>query len=222
MTSSRPEIAPKPVLLFASQALVLALLLGYWPTPRAMQSDLFRAQANAIYGGDGRVALHAAAPGRSDAGDTLMERTDADRLERRWVARLDAVRMVWWPSAVLLALLLASPLTARRRLVGCVLGLLWIQAFALGRLGVEILRAEAEVQTGAAGAAAGADVSRELLLLRTSSEVLNSNIVVIAAVLVAWVAIAAPGRSLVLGGLARVLGPAARLSARSDAVRPPS
>jgi len=96
-----------------------------------------------------------------------------------------------------------------------VLGFLWIQAFALGRLGVEILRAEAEVQSGAAGAPASADIGGQLLFLRTSSEVLNSNIVTIAAVLLAWVTIAVPSRSLVLGGLARVLGPAAGLSARS-------
>jgi hypothetical protein len=221
VTSSRPEIAPQPILLFAAHALVLALLLGYWPTPREFFPQLFRAQANALYGGDGTVALRAVSPGSGDAGRTVMESFEAGGRERRWAAHLDAVRLGYWPAAVLLALFFATPLTASRRGIGCVLGFLWIQAFALGRLGVEILRAEAEVQSGAAGAPASADIGGQLLFLRTSSEVLNSNIVTIAAVLLAWVTIAVPSRSLVLGGLARVLGPAAGLSARSGS-RPAS
>ena len=43
--SIRSPIPPKPVLLFAIHALVLALLIGYWPSPRAVYPGLFRAQA---------------------------------------------------------------------------------------------------------------------------------------------------------------------------------
>jgi hypothetical protein len=200
VTSSRAEIPPKPVALFALHALALALLLGWWPTPRALYPELLYAQGNAIFAG---ARLRAAPPERYETRDSLMEGFAPDSGELRWRVRFDAINVGYWPSAVLLALLLATPLPARRRSLGVVGGLLWIDALALGRLAVEVLHATAEVESGAPGAAGAAGT---LLLLRTSSEVLNSNIVTIAAVLLGWVAVASPRRTLELGGLERLLG----------------
>lgn len=203
MTSSAPEIAPKPVALFVLHALVLTLLLGYWPTPRELYPALLHAQANAFYGDRAGVRLRPAPLERYELRDTVMEGLEPGSDAPRWRARFDTLGMGYWPSVTLLALLLATPLSTRRRLLGCAAGLLWIDAFALGRIGIEILRASAEVASGTPTASAAAG---EVLLLRTTSEVLNSNIVTIAVVLLAWVGAAAPRRSLALGGIARLLG----------------
>jgi hypothetical protein len=202
VTSSRSEIPPKPVALFALHALVLALLLGWWPTPRALYPGWLHAQGNALFGSQG-VVLRPAPPERYEARDSLMEGFDPDAQDPRWRVRFDAIDIGYWPSAVLLALLLATPLSARRRLLGVIAGLVWIDALALGRLAVEVLHATAEVESGAPGAGRAEGM---LLLLRTSSEVLNSNIVTIAALLLAWVAVASPRQALELGGLQRLLG----------------
>ena len=152
MTSNPSEIQAKPVALFAVHALALALLLGFWPTPRVLYLPFVYAQAHVIYGGEAGVALRPAPPDRYDARDTVMEGLDRDGNEPRWRARFDLLNMGYWPSAALLALLLATPMRARRRLLGVAAGLLWIDALALGRIGVEILRATAEVESGVPGA----------------------------------------------------------------------
>jgi len=206
MTSNRPDIPAKPVLLFALHAVLLSLLLGWWPTPRALYPGLLYAQANAIYAAEG-VVVREAPPERYETRDSVMERYEPGAQVPRWRVRFDAINVGYWPSAVLLALLLATPLSSGRRLLGVLAGLAWIDALALLRLLIEILHATAEVESGAPGASAAAG---RLLALRTTSEVLNSNIVTIAALLLAWVAVASPRRSLELGGLVRLLGLAER------------
>jgi hypothetical protein len=196
------------VALFALHALVLTLLLGYWPTPRALYPAWLHLQGNAVYGDVAGVELRTAPPERYDTRDTVMEGLDPASQEPRWRARFDALSLGYWPSAALLALLLATPLGGWRRLAGALAGLVWIHGLALLRIGMEILRANAEVASGVPGAQGAAG---ELLALRATVEVLNSNIVTIAAVLVAWVAVARPRRSLALGSLQRLLG----LSGRS-------
>lgn len=203
MTSTRPSPKPpKPVLLFAAHALALALLLGYWPSARAVHPPLFRLQCDLLFGSEGTLEFLPAAAAAGESHDTWVQSYAPGASVPQWRIGLSAVRMGYWPSAVLVALLLATPLSARRRLVAVLIGLLWLDAFALGRVGLEILRAFEELRQG------GADAHAEgtLLLYRTASEVSNSNIVVIAAVLLAWVATARPRRNLALGALGRLLG----------------
>lgn len=188
--------------LFALHALLLALLLGWWPTPRALYPGWLHAQGNAAFAALD-VRLRAAPPERGEGRDSLMERFPGDAAAPVWRVRFDTLRIGYWPSAVLLALLLATPLSARRRLLGAIVGLAWIDALALVRLALEIAHASAELRSSASGAGPAGGT---LLLLRTGSEVLNSNIVTIAAVLLGWVAVVSPRRSLELGGLARLLG----------------
>ena len=206
--SIRSPIPSKPVLLFASHALVLALLIGFWPSPRAVYPGIFRAQARAVFstGEPPALTLRKATGASLGEKDTFVEAFDGEAAEPSWRLSISAVRLGYWPSAVLVAMLLAMPMAARRRLVAVGLGVAWLHVFALGRLELEILRAFAELQQGSAGEATG-----PLLAYRTASEVLNSNIVVIAAVFLGWVAVASPRRALEMGSLTRLLGaPATR------------
>lgn len=201
--SIRSPIPPKPALLFATHALVLALLIGFWPSPRAVYPGLFRAQAQAVFGAGEPPALTLRrATGVSlNEKDTFVEAFDRETAEPRWRLSISAVRLGYWPSAVLVAMLLATPMTTRRRVLAVGLGVAWLHVFALGRLGLEILRAFAELPQGSAAEASGS-----LLAYRTASEVINSNIVVIAAVFLGWVAVARPRRALEMGSLTNLLG----------------
>lgn len=188
-------------------AFVLALLLGNWPSARALYAPAFRAQARALFGGGerGSIVLRPAT-GKPVAGlDTFVEAFDVGSDAPRWRLSVSVLRLGYWPSAVLLALLLATPLSARQRLRASLLGLLWIDAFALGRLGLEILRAFSELHSGS-GSETLAKATGSLLVYRTASDVLNSNIVVIAAVLLGWVAVCRPRRALDTRALVRLLG----------------
>jgi hypothetical protein len=181
---------------------VLALLIGYWPSARDAYPALFRALAATVFESDGPdLLLLRPAVGDSLAEkDTFVEAFDADGGEPHWRLVISAVRLGYWPSAVLMALLLATPLSARRRLLAVGAGLAWLHAFALLRLSLEIQRAFGELE------GAGVEAGGSLLAYRTASEVLNSNIVVIAAVFLGWVAVSRPRKALEMGALSRLLG----------------
>jgi hypothetical protein len=200
---SNPPIPPKPIALFAAHALALALLVGWWPSARAVYPAVFRAQAAAVFGtGDPpEIRLRPATGADREEKDTFVEAFPGDGGEPSWRLAISSLRLGYWPKAVLLALLLATPMTALRRAVAIALGLVWLDAFALGRLGLDIQRAFGELAREGGG-----DVGGALLAYRTASKVLNSNIVVIAAVLLGWAALARPRQALALGSLARVLG----------------
>lgn len=201
MTSSSSP--PKPILLFAAHALALALLLGYWPSARDLYPGVFRAAAGAVLGAAGDdLVLRPGVQRGAAAADSFLEGYAGETPDPEWRVTFSTLRMGYWPFAVLAALLFATPMPARRRAVALALGLLWIGAFALVRLVLEMHRAETELAHGGAKAAEEGSV----LLYRSASEVLNSNIVVIAAVLLAWVVLANPQRVLRMGGLARLLG----------------
>lgn len=204
MTSTSSPAPSKSLPLFAVHALVVALLLGYWPSARDLYPDLFRAGVGAVFA-SGEAPSLAVRPGRlrgDDVTDTFVERLGAPEAEPRWRINLSSIRMGYWPSAVLAALLFATPMPGRRRAWALLVGFVWIGAYALGRLWLEVLRADAELAGGGVAAAEEGSV----LLLRSLSEISNSNIVVIAAILLAWVALANPQRVLHMGGLARILG----------------
>jgi hypothetical protein len=196
-------LPPKPVALFAAHALALALLIGWWPSARAVYPLLFRAQVGAVFGGGDLPAIRVRPATGADLEekDTFVEALDRADAEPRWRLGISTLRFGYWPSAVLVALLLATPMPAARRALAIALGLLWLDFFALGRLGLEIERAFGELASRGSD-----DVSGALLAWRSASKVLNSNIVVIAAVLLGWAALGRPRRGLELGSLARVLG----------------
>jgi hypothetical protein len=177
-------------LLFAAHALALTLLIGFCPTPRAVYPTLLHAHANALLRAFD-VRLDRPAPESDATTDTVM-------IADGWRSSFSVERLGWWPSAALLALLLATPLPPLRRASTVLIGLALLDAFALGRIAVEIAYASAEVaQTG--GAATLPHAVR--VLLRVGSESLTATIPSAAAVFVCWVALASPRRTIDLAPL---------------------
>jgi hypothetical protein len=188
MSAEAQQLPPKPVLLFAAHALALTLLIGFWPTPRTAYPELFHAHANALLRG---WDVQLDSPRESEpVPDTVM-------VGPSWRSSFSVERLGWWPSAALVALLLATPLTPLRRAAAVLIGLALLDAFALGRIAIEIAYASA-----AAAEAAGAPLPRALqVLLRVGSESLTATIPSAAAVLVCWIAIARPRRAIDLAPL---------------------
>jgi hypothetical protein len=204
MTSSSASATPrKPLLQFALHGLLLALLVGYWPTPRELYPDFFRSHARVLYGGgdEPRVKLGPAPPGPVRE-DSVMEGYTRGALEPAWRVELSTIKLGYWPSAVMLALLLATPMATRARWVAAAIGLLWLHVFALGRVGLGVWLGFEELAQGP-----GREPEGSVLALRTGLEVLNSNIVVIASVLLVWVVLGRPRENLSLGRLGEVFGP---------------
>ena len=195
-------LRPKPVAIFAAQALALALLLGWWPTPRELYPPLVRAQAAPLLdaGIDGALSLRPSDP-KEEGVDTLMEATDAGARTPRWRAELSLLSLGWWPFAVLAALMLATPMRAGRRAAGLALGFLWIEAYVVFRLYAEAAFADYEAKMGPGGALAGPLHA----LLRSGAEILEANVVLVAVVLIAWVALARPARVLDASALRRAV-----------------
>ncbi|MGH0032827.1 MAG: hypothetical protein ACQGVC_23785 [Myxococcota bacterium] len=197
----------KPVLVFLAQALVVALLLGSWPSARDLYPAAFRSGIQGVFASEADAAEAGVRvrPGEvrgDEVTDTFIEGLPAGGGEPEWRVAFSTLRIGYWPSAVLLALLLVTPMAARRRAWIALVGVLWLFVFAVVRLQLEIVRAGTELARGGASAEAEGSV----LALRTASEVLGSNIVEIAAVLIVWVLLANPHRALRMGALGRLLG----------------
>lgn len=197
-------MSAKPVGLFALQALVLTLLIGFWPTPREAYPPLFHAHANALlaWTGSPELRLEVPAPGSGPPTDTVLVASSGPGEAPSWRSWFSVGRLGWWPSAALVALLLATPLSSARRAAAIVVGLVALDALALTRIGVEILYASHELAHGPGEPASGA----WHLLLRVGSESLTATIPSAAAVLVCWVWLASPWRTIDLSTALRRRG----------------
>jgi len=216
---SKPtQIRPKPVLIFATQALLLALVLGYWSAPRSHYPEAFHAHATPILANvTGRpVNLDAPEPGGERGGDTVMKGYRQGAFHPVWVSQFSVTRIGYWPSLLLAALLLATPLAPARRALTLVAGLALFDLVVLGRIGLEIAYAYFEFDNGPGQAAQGV----LHLLLRVGSESLTATIPSAAAVLVIWVLLANPRRNLDVGVLRAILGRPARPAEASPAAEP--
>jgi len=190
MIASAPaQLRPKPIHWFVAHAIALSLLLAWWPTPRAIYPALFQAHANAVLG---RLASPAVrfAPGTVADTDMVVAVPRAGP-RAAWQSSFSVVRIGYWPSAVLLAMLLATPLSARRRAMAALTGLVLVDLSVLARIGIEI--AYLRQRSPEPDAAVHGAVS---VLLGVGSESLTATIPSAAFVLVCWVALAKPWRAL--------------------------
>jgi hypothetical protein len=192
--SANPQRPPKPLFWFAAQATALALLLGFWSAPRVAYLELFHAHANALLAGIDAPHVRLALPGaRALAGtDTVMRGAPRAGDAIAWESSFGVVRIGYWPSIALAALLLATPLPARRRALAVVGGLALVDLFTLARIGVEIAYASYEVAVGPGGPTRGL----AHLLLRVGSESLTATIPSAAFVIVCWVLLARPRQTI--------------------------
>jgi hypothetical protein len=190
--------------LFAAQALALALLIGHWPTPKQHYPALLHAHAAPIlsWATGHPVGLRGPQSGDPADLDTVMKGYAQGSVHPLWVSRFSVTRVGYWPSAVLAALILATPLAPLRRVAALLAGLLLLNLVTLGRLGVEIAYAYYEVENGPGQAAQGA----AHFLLRVGSESLTATIPSAAAVLLIWVLVANPRRALDLDSFRALLG----------------
>jgi hypothetical protein len=201
-TTDPPRPPRKPVALFALHAGLLALLIGWWPTPRALYPMFVQAHAGAVLGaGREDVVVLRANPSSKEGDDTLMEEFAPGASVPRWQAQLSTLNLGWWPFAVLAALLLATPMPGRRRALALLGGFAWVEAYLLLRLAAEVAYANFEASAGPGGESSGAMHS----LLRTSVSVLEANAVLFAMVLLAYVVLARPVAALDTSALRRML-----------------
>jgi hypothetical protein len=194
VTDSSPKPLPrKPIALFAVQAFLLSLLIGWWPTPRALYPELVRVHVGPLLDATSsqHVALRAN-PGDAADGETVMEGFRQGERTPRWRAELSTLHIGWWPTAVLLALVLATPMRTRRRLFALGAALLWVEAYLLIRLAAGAAYAGYEARFGPGEPPSGAAHA----LLRTGAEVLEANGVQIAVVLIGYVVVARPAGAL--------------------------
>lgn len=192
--SATPQRPPSSRLRFAARALALTLLFGIWPAPRAAYPALFHAQANALLAAldAPHVRLAAPGPGSLPGTDTAMRGAPRAGAAPEWESTFGVVRIGYWPSVALAALLLATPLPARRRALAVAAGLALVDLFTLARVGVEIAYASYEVAVGPGGPTR----SVTHLLLRVGSESLTATIPSTAFVLVCWVLLARPRQTV--------------------------
>jgi hypothetical protein len=214
--SSPTPTRPKSVVVFAAHALALTLLIGWWPTPRERAPALLHWSANAVFGAVGSpVRLRAPGAEAAPGVDTWMQRPGP--AGPVWTSGFGAWRVAWWPCAALAALLLATPMSARRRALALGGGGLALGAFTLGRLAVEIAYLDYELAHGPGGPTGGP----LHLLLRVGSESLTATVPSAAAVLVLWAALARPREALDPGALRGPLGLAPARPAAPRSSPPP-
>jgi hypothetical protein len=204
MSASANPRPPKPLHWFAAHAIALALLLGFWSAPRDAYPAIFHAHANALLAGLATPHVRLAAPGPDSlAGtDTAMRGAPRAGAEPAWESSFGVVRIGYWPSAALAALLLATPLAPLRRALAVAAGLALVDLFTLARIGVEIAYASYEVAHGPGGPTRGL----AHLLLRVGSESLTATIPSAAFVLVCWVVLARPLRTIDLSAARAWIG----------------
>jgi hypothetical protein len=191
---------------------LLTLAIGFWPTPRAAYPALFHAHANALFALAEAPHVRLAAPEATSgpATDTVMSGAPQAGAGPAWRSWFDLRRIGWWPSAALLAMLLATPLNPGRRVFAILAGLGLIDLFTLGRIGVEIAYAGSEASRGAAP---GGLLD---LLLRVGSESLTATVPSVAIVFLAWVLVATPRNAIDLRGARSWLGSESRAAARES------
>ena len=198
------RLRPSSIPLFAAQALALALLIGHWPSPKRHYPEFLHAHAAPILSWATGHPVGLWAPESDDPGDvdTVMKGYAHGSIHSLWVSRFSVTRVGYWPSAVLAALILATPLAPLRRSAALLGGLLLLNLVTLGRLGVEVVYAYYEIEHGPGQAAQGV----VHFLLRVGSESLTASIPSAAVVLLIWVLVANPRRALDVASVRGLFG----------------
>lgn len=182
----------RPLPRFALRALFWMVLLVAVPGTRDPYVRCFHAQANALFrsfGPDRAVRLSTPEPAQ-DGSDTRMVGFDRGRIEPRFEARFSIYGRAYWPVAGVAALILATPLPLRRRLLSLAAGVLTLQVFALG------LTALLALTAFAAADATPESAERWQRASRVAQELFNQELPRCVVVLLVWALLTQPGRSL--------------------------
>ena len=196
MTATAPGPRRKPIHVFALQVAALLVLAVFWlPQPKALYPRLFHAQVNGLSQSLGRLgaprALHLAVPeARRDGSDTEMRGFTRRRIEPRWTAYFKIFGRGYWPGVAVVALVLATPLPWTRRLAAALGGALLVNAFTLAQMTALAIALFGSAES-APGAAEGWSRARTV-----AEHFFNSELPRLAAILIAWAVVAAPGGRL--------------------------
>lgn len=116
---STVAVRTKSIQLFLLQAAILLLLIGHLPNSASIYPRIVHAEANLLFGTFGPERFITFAwiePASNEEGsDTLMRGMVRGEESRRWQAVYSVRRQGYWPSAALLAMVLATPMSRRRR-----------------------------------------------------------------------------------------------------------
>jgi hypothetical protein len=189
----------RPIQRWLFYAAVLLLVMGLLPGASSVYPRLIHAEANGLFAafGAGRsISFSWVEPAtRVDRSDTRMQGWVAGEAKRSWRAVFSVHRRGYWPSAAFAALLLATPMSLRRRTLALLGGLVALNFFLLAQLAL----------LGAAAFAAnasGSSVWSEWLPL--SQRLFNSPVPSYVLVFVLWALLARPAEGIDLGGAIRL------------------
>ena len=195
-TASAPE--RKPIQTFALHACFLTLLFWVMPAFDAAYAFGFKSTGNALFGQLGSnllVEYRWIPPGERDSmGEMEMvgRVIGVDRLA--WESRYEVRNRGYAPSAMLLALMLATPMSRKRRVFGSVAGLIALNLFFVGQTGLLATTAFAAANASLVPAGESLASSVEIVKQFTGQPIPRY-----AAVFATWALLAAPARGLDLG-----------------------
>jgi hypothetical protein len=192
----------KPAHVFVAQAAALSLLLGFLPGMKLAYPAVFAAQGNFLFqwlGEQRHVRFLTLAPDRrADGSDTRMLGFGQYSEQPQWKVTFRIWSRGWWPTAVVMAMVLATPLALRRRLRALAAGIALIDLLVLLRVGVLTLALYAASDPRAS--------PRSARVLEVVIESFNSWVPAVASVLHAWVPAVRPATAIDLAASSRWLG----------------
>jgi len=184
---------------FALLAAVWGLGLGWLPGLGDAYPAWIHAEANVAFASleaPREIEVVAVDPGsRADRSDTRMAGGVGSEPQQRFRAVFSLRRRGFWPSAAWIALVAAAPLTARRRIGLCALGLAILNALLVAQL----------VWLGSSALAALEGTDRAVAPLAVAA--FNSPVPSYTVVFVLWTWLAGPARWIDLSGLRRIVPP---------------
>jgi len=215
MTPSRVAARRKPIPVFAVQAALIGVALVFLPGVSHVYPKLFNAHANVVFQwfGEGRQLRFKTLPegSRKDGSDSRMSGFGPRSARSEWRLIYRIQSRGWWPTAILIGMILATPLPLRRRIGALLGGLVLLDALLLARLA-----ATAAVMYGASAPKPDPVYER---LLEPVVESFNSWVPPAMSVLFTWVVVCRPGGFIDArsGWLASLLGRSGRRAAAPPA-----
>ncbi len=205
LRGSNPPRRPLGPFLLVALAIGALLIAASWvPGVTEGYLGLLRAQAGLAYApfdGDLEARLEPPGPDADAWADTLLVGIHRPTGARAFEVSVPMWRRGFLPTAVLAALVLATPIAWRRRVLALVAGLVLLDAFVLAQLGIM-----AWAIVGQITAASPEDrVWWERASLVAAGS-FSSRTPIVAATLLVWTAVARPGRALDLRAAGRRLG----------------
>lgn len=188
----------KPVQTFALHACFLTVLFWVMPALDAVYAFGFKSAGNALFGQLGSdlfVEYSWIPPGeRTSMGEIEMvgRVVGFDRLA--WESSYEVRNRGYAPSAMLLALMLATPMNRQRRVFGSIIGLAALNLFFVGQTGLLATTAFAAANASLVPAGEWLASSVEIVKQFTGQPIPRY-----AAVFATWALFAAPARGLDLG-----------------------